>query len=188
MSSRSSGPANRPVAIALCLMGSRLCDGNRLHRHCRRSPLQDGPLRGQQRLKRLRNRTQHGKSRQSRRIFSFENYCGPAPDPAGNNAFLRIGDAIGRQRRPKRLREHLVDRAGLSGDSRSRRLYANAQRLQRWLARTLLGRRLQRWRAPQHPHTGSGPRERRDHPGSDLCLRPSSVARRRLRLLPAFCL
>ena len=23
-------------------------------------------------------------------IFSFENYCGPAPDPAGNNAFLRI--------------------------------------------------------------------------------------------------
>ncbi|HEX7244019.1 MAG TPA: hypothetical protein VF245_00460 [Solirubrobacterales bacterium] len=25
-------------------------------------------------------------------IFSFENYCGPAPDPAGNNAFLRIRD------------------------------------------------------------------------------------------------
>jgi hypothetical protein len=25
-------------------------------------------------------------------IFSFENYCGPAPDPAGNNAFLRIAE------------------------------------------------------------------------------------------------
>jgi hypothetical protein len=25
-------------------------------------------------------------------IFSFENYCGPAPDPAGNNALLRIRD------------------------------------------------------------------------------------------------
>jgi hypothetical protein len=25
-------------------------------------------------------------------IFSFENYCGPAPDPAGNNAFLRIDE------------------------------------------------------------------------------------------------
>jgi hypothetical protein len=25
-------------------------------------------------------------------IFSFENYCGPAPDPAGNAAFLRIAE------------------------------------------------------------------------------------------------
>ena len=25
-------------------------------------------------------------------IFSFENYCGPAPDPAGNSAFLRIAE------------------------------------------------------------------------------------------------
>ena len=25
-------------------------------------------------------------------IFSFENYCGPAPDPAGDNAFLRIAE------------------------------------------------------------------------------------------------
>jgi len=25
-------------------------------------------------------------------IFRFENYCGPAPDPAGNNAFLRIAE------------------------------------------------------------------------------------------------
>jgi hypothetical protein len=25
-------------------------------------------------------------------IFSFENYCGPAPDPAGNSAFLRIDE------------------------------------------------------------------------------------------------
>jgi hypothetical protein len=25
-------------------------------------------------------------------IFNFENYCGPAPDPAGNNAFLRIDE------------------------------------------------------------------------------------------------
>ncbi|HEU4905524.1 MAG TPA: fibronectin type III domain-containing protein [Solirubrobacterales bacterium] len=28
-------------------------------------------------------------------IFSFENYCGPAPDPAGNNAFLRIAENQG---------------------------------------------------------------------------------------------
>lgn len=27
-------------------------------------------------------------------IFSFENYCGPAPDPAGNNAFLRIAEQM----------------------------------------------------------------------------------------------
>jgi hypothetical protein len=25
-------------------------------------------------------------------IFSFENYCGPAPDPAGNSAFVRIAE------------------------------------------------------------------------------------------------
>ena len=62
-------------------------------------------------------------------IFSFENYCGPAPDPAGNSAFLRIAEnQSGGNAGNTAYGSDLLDRHALGRDRRRRRLHPRAQR------------------------------------------------------------
>lgn len=92
MSPRTNPPASRPVPVALCLMALTfvvflvwaatadaanyrvlLCAGNNGSNSFQTS-------------------TNTASPQSPGGIFSFENHCGPAPDPAGNAAFLRIAE------------------------------------------------------------------------------------------------
>ena len=93
MSPRPSLPGNRPVTIALCLMlvatamavafaATARASGNYPMLLCA----------GNNGSNSFATATNTTSPQNPGGIFSFENYCGPAPDPAGNNAFLRIAD------------------------------------------------------------------------------------------------
>lgn len=90
MSSHSSGPAKRPATVALCLMLACVgiaviaaADANAAHYKMLLCAGNNGS-------NSFQTATNTTSASNPGGIFSFENYCGPAPDPAGNNAFLRI--------------------------------------------------------------------------------------------------
>ncbi len=92
MSPRSSGPVQRPVAVALCLMlacvgfaavvASKADAANYKMVLCAAGNGSNG----------FDTATNTTSPQNPGGIFSFENHCGPAPDPAGNHAFLRIAE------------------------------------------------------------------------------------------------
>jgi hypothetical protein len=92
MSSRSSRPAQRPVTVALCLMLA--CVGVALIATATADAAQYKMV-----LCAANNGSNSFATETNTRspqnpggIFNFENYCGPAPDPAGDQAFLRIAE------------------------------------------------------------------------------------------------
>jgi len=93
MSFRSTGPARRPVAIAQCLMLA--CVGVAVIAAATAQASGNYPIllcAGNNGSNGYSTATNTASGNNPGGIFSFENYCGPAPDPAGNNAFLRIAE------------------------------------------------------------------------------------------------
>ena len=85
MPSRTNPPANRPVLVALCLMAltfvvALICTAT-AHAAEYKSVLCAAD----------NGSNSYGTSTNSPN-FTIENYCGPAPDPAGGAAFLRIAE------------------------------------------------------------------------------------------------
>lgn len=92
MSPQSRGPANRPVMVALCLMlacAGMAClaaaEASAAHYKMLLCAANNGSNSFQTATNTITQANPGG-------IFSFENYCGPAPDPAGNAAHLRIAE------------------------------------------------------------------------------------------------
>ncbi|HEX5762131.1 MAG TPA: hypothetical protein VFY04_03310 [Solirubrobacterales bacterium] len=87
-----NGPVRRPAAIALCLMlvcagAAMLCAADARAGHykmvlCAANNGSNG----------FATATNTASSANPQGIFNVENHCGPAPDPAGNHAFLRIAE------------------------------------------------------------------------------------------------
>lgn len=93
MSSHSSRPVNRPVTVALCLMLA--CVGVAVIAAATARAGGYYPMllcAGNNGSNGYDTATNTVSGSNPGGIFSFENYCGPAPDPAGNNAFLRIDE------------------------------------------------------------------------------------------------
>jgi hypothetical protein len=92
MSPQSRGPANRPVMVALCLMlacAGMAClaaaEANAAHYKMLLCAGNNGSNSYQTATNTISPATPGG-------IFNLENLCGPASDPAGNGAFLRIAE------------------------------------------------------------------------------------------------
>ena len=92
MSFRPGGPARRPVAIALCLMLSCVVTAIVWAATAHAAYYKMLLCAGGNGSNSFQTATNTAYSKYPNGIFSFENYCGPAPDPAGNSAFLRIRD------------------------------------------------------------------------------------------------
>jgi hypothetical protein len=92
MSFRSSRPAQRPVTVALCLMLA--CVGVAVIAVATADAAQYKMLlcAGNNGSNNYVTATNTTSPQNPGGIFSFENYCGPAPDPAGDRAFLRIAE------------------------------------------------------------------------------------------------
>ena len=188
MSSRSGGPASRPVAIALCLMLSCVAVAVVCAATAHAADYKMVLCAGNNGSNSFDTATNTASPQNPGGIFSFENYCGPAPGP-------------GRQQRlPADRREPAGGNAGdnaygsiswtappwvaiLAGGGYTREPNAFNEG---WRG-PLLGRRLRRL-DQQHPHAGHRRRQRqprRDRLGDDLDLRLPPLALRRLRRLPA---
>ena len=92
MSSRSRMPSDRTAPIALCLMLSCLALACLFAGEAKASYYRMvlcGANNGSNSFQTATNTTS---SQNPNGIFSLENHCGPAPYPAGNNAFLRIAE------------------------------------------------------------------------------------------------
>jgi hypothetical protein len=87
MSSRSSGPASRPVAVALCLMlaafAVAIFAAATAHAYSHYKLVMCAAANGANGPAIATNYPGE---------FSFEDHCGASPDPAGNNAFMRIAE------------------------------------------------------------------------------------------------
>ena len=92
MSPRSSRPGLRPVAISLCLTAACLAALLACAATARAADYKMLLCAGNNGSNGFQTATNTGSPQNPGGIFSFENYCGPAPDPAGNNAFLRIAE------------------------------------------------------------------------------------------------
>ncbi len=90
MSSRSGGPARGPVAIALCLMACCVATAVVCAATARAADYKMLLCAGNNGSNSFQTATNTAYSKSPSGIFEFQNYCGPAPDPAGNSAFLRI--------------------------------------------------------------------------------------------------
>ncbi len=84
MSPRSSRPGNRPAAIATCLMLLAVAVACISAASAHAAEYKMLLCAGNNGSNSFDTATNYGGQ------FTFENHCGPAPDPAGNNAFLRI--------------------------------------------------------------------------------------------------
>lgn len=90
MSSHSSGPVNRPVAVALCLMlvcVAVACIGAASAKASFYQMVLCAANNGSNGFQTATNTVS---ANNPGGIFSIENYCGPAGFPAGNGAFIRI--------------------------------------------------------------------------------------------------
>jgi len=92
MSPKPSLPGNRPVTIALCLMLASLAVAVLCAATAHAADYKMLLCAGNNGSNSFQTATNTAYSKYPSGIFNFENYCGPAPDPAGNNAFLRIRD------------------------------------------------------------------------------------------------
>lgn len=92
MSSRTNSPASRPVSVALCLIA--LCFVAAMIAAATASAAQYKVLlcAGNVGSNAYGTSTNTASPQNPGGIFDFHNGCGPAPDPAGNNAFLRIAE------------------------------------------------------------------------------------------------
>lgn len=95
MPSRSSGPGRYPVAISRCLM--LLCVGIAVIWTATAQAAVPGQYKmvlcaGDNGSNSYGTSTNTTSPQNPGGIFNFENSCGPAPDPAGNSAFLRIDE------------------------------------------------------------------------------------------------
>src|SRR5665811_775952 len=92
MSSRSNGSARRPVAVALCLFALAFAIAIVSAATARAADYKMLLCAGNNGSNSFQTATNTTSPQNPGGIFSFENYCGPAPDPAGNSAFLRIAE------------------------------------------------------------------------------------------------
>ncbi len=86
MSSQSNGPANRTAAIALCLMVLAVAVGCIAAATAHAANYKMVLCAGNN------GSNSFDTSARPPGAFDFSNYCGPAPDPAGNSAWLRINE------------------------------------------------------------------------------------------------
>lgn len=92
MSSRSSRPGRNPAAVSLCLMLACVAVGVLCTATAHASYYKMLLCAGNNGSNGYSTQTNTTSPQNPGGIFSFENYCGPAPDPAGSNAFLRIDE------------------------------------------------------------------------------------------------
>jgi len=92
MSSRSSGPVRQPALIALCLMLACVGIGAISAASAEAANYKMVLCAGNNGSGSYETATNTKSAQNPGGIFSFENHCGAAPDPAGNNAFLRIAE------------------------------------------------------------------------------------------------
>lgn len=95
MSSRSSGPGHNPAAIALCgllacVAVAVFCTPTAQAAHYKMLACAGGSG-----TLPYTTNTNTASPQAPAGIFSFENHCFPAPDPAGGSAFLRIAETQG---------------------------------------------------------------------------------------------
>jgi len=92
MSSRLRQSANRPALIALCLFYACMALAVLATATAHAGDYKMVLCAGNNGSNSFATATNTTSPQNPGGIFSFENYCGPAPDPAGNNAFLRIAE------------------------------------------------------------------------------------------------
>jgi hypothetical protein len=92
MSSRSSGPAKRPVAVALCLMALSFVVAVVCAATAHAADFRAVLCAANNGSNGFGTTTNTASPQNPGGIFNFENYCGPAPFPAGDTAFLRISE------------------------------------------------------------------------------------------------
>ena len=92
MSPRPSLPGNRQVTIALCLMLVATAMAVAFAATAHAANYKMVLCAANNGSNSFATATNTASAQNPGGIFSFENYCGPAPDPAGNNAFLRIAE------------------------------------------------------------------------------------------------
>jgi hypothetical protein len=95
MSPRTSQPARRPVTVALCLMALTLAIALACAATAHAADYRMVLCAANSGSDSFQTATNTTSAQSPAGIFSFENYCGPAPFPAGNNAFLRIAENQG---------------------------------------------------------------------------------------------
>jgi hypothetical protein len=92
MSSRSSGPGRHSAAIALCGLLACVLLAVVLTATAHAAQYKMVACAANNGFGGYSTSTNTASPQNPGGIFSFENYCGPAPDPAGNSAFLRIAE------------------------------------------------------------------------------------------------
>ncbi len=92
MSTRSSGPARRPAMVALCLIYACVAMAVLSAATAHASVYKMVLCAGNNGSNSYGTSTNTVSSQHPSGIFDVNNYCGPAPDPAGENAFLRISE------------------------------------------------------------------------------------------------
>lgn len=92
MSSRSSGPAQRPVAVALCLMAVAFVMAIVFAANAKAAEYKMVLCAGNNGSNSYGTSTNTTSPQNPGGIFDFSNFCGPAPDPAGDHALLRISE------------------------------------------------------------------------------------------------
>ena len=92
MSTRSSGPARRPALVALCLIYACVAMAVLSAATAHASVYKMVVCAGNNGSNSYGTTTNTVSAQHPAGIFDVNNYCGPAPDPAGENAFLRISE------------------------------------------------------------------------------------------------
>ncbi len=92
MFSRSRMPSDRAAQIALCLMVACVGIACLFASSAKASYYRMVLCAGNNGSNSFQTQTNTKNSQNPNGIFSFESHCGPAPFPAGNNAFLRIDE------------------------------------------------------------------------------------------------
>ncbi|HEY5054415.1 MAG TPA: hypothetical protein VII45_13510 [Solirubrobacterales bacterium] len=92
MSTRSNGPVNRPALIALCLFYLAVALGVFTAATAHAAQYKVVLCAANNGANSYGFSTNTTSPQNPGGIFNVENYCGPAPDPAGNAAFLRIDE------------------------------------------------------------------------------------------------
>jgi hypothetical protein len=92
MPSRSSRPAHRPVLVAQCLILLAVATGVLGAASAHAADYKMLLCAGNNGSNGFQTATNTTSAQNPSGIFDFSNYCGPAPDPAGNSAFLRIAE------------------------------------------------------------------------------------------------
>lgn len=92
MSHQSGGPVSRPATVALCLMLACVATAVIAVASAKAGNYKMVLCAANNGSGSFETATNTAHSGNPGGIFRFENYCGPAPDPAGNKAFLRIAE------------------------------------------------------------------------------------------------